>query len=675
MKKCFLVITIIVFAFSIALGQETGKKKMTMLESLMLPSWRSYRLSPDGEKIAFTKSERDPEDFSTISHIYIYDLESGTTMQLTNSEKGESGPLWLPGSRVIFTSDRGEDGSKRWVISLKGGEAIPFFDDEEAPNNGSFSKDFKKIAYTKRTERLDKEEWDKQVKKKDDGYFIEKKLTYTHLWVYDIESKKHKQITSGEFDNSGASWSPDGKWIAFSSNRTGTQMGDPGRSDNSDIWIVSSDSGSVRQLTNNRGPDRGAVWSPDGRWITYSASMIENSGASQNEIMVISFEGGAPVNLTKDLNYSASGPRWSNDGKNIYFTAAKGVSSHLYSVPYSGGELTEVFPNDEYVYGGYSMSDDGSIWLFTGSSFFTPGEVFMADIDGSNIRNIISPTNHMGEFEIADSEVITWKGADGWDIEGIITYPIGYEPGNRYPLILQVHGGPHGRYSKTFNSGSQIWATRGYIVLRGNPRGSSGRTFEFSNANANDWGGKDYIDIMNGVDHVVEMGIADPERMAIMGGSYGGFMTFWAITQTNRFIAAIGHAGISDWYSFYGQTDIPYLLQFGFGGIPYESKKTYEKWSPIEFAENVTTPLLITHGEEDNRVPIPQAEQYYRSLKKLGKTVEFIKFPREGHGIREPRHRLHLDKEQEKWMEKYLLPERWNDRLEKEALEKKKGIK
>ena len=321
------------------------------------------------------------------------------------------------------------------------------------------------------------------------------------------------------------------------------------------------------------------------------------------------------------------------------------------------------------------MSDDGSIWLFTGSSFFTPGEVFMADIDGSNIRNIISPTNHMGEFEIADSEVITWKGADGWDIEGIITYPIGYEPSNRYPLILQVHGGPHGRYSKTFNSGSQIWAARGYIVLRGNPRGSSGRTFEFSNANANDWGGKDYIDIMNGVDHVVEMGIADPERMAIMGGSYGGFMTFWAITQTNRFIAAIGHAGISDWYSFYGQTDIPYLLQFGFGGIPYESKKTYEKWSPIEFAENVTTPLLITHGEEDNRVPIPQAEQYYRSLKKLGKTVEFIKFPREGHGIREPRHRLHLDKEQEKWMEKYLLPERWNDRLEKEALEKKKGIK
>jgi dipeptidyl aminopeptidase/acylaminoacyl peptidase len=172
-----------------------------------------------------------------------------------------------------------------------------------------------------------------------------------------------------------------------------------------------------------------------------------------------------------------------------------------------------------------------------------------------------------------------------------------------------------------------------------------------------DWGGKDFQDIMAGVDHVIEMGVADPDHMAIMGGSYGGFMTFWAVTQTNRFKAAIGHAAISDWYSFYGQTDIPYLLEFGFGGVPWVTKDVFERWSPIEHAENVVTPLLITHGEEDRRVPIPQGEQYYRTLKKMGKTVEFIRFPREGHGIREPRHRLFLDKEQEKWIERYLFPE------------------
>jgi prolyl oligopeptidase len=160
---------------------------------------------------------------------------------------------------------------------------------------------------------------------------------------------------------------------------------------------------------------------------------------------------------------------------------------------------------------------------------------------------------------------------------------------------------------------------------------------------------------MKGVDHVIAMGVGDADRLAVMGGSYGGFMTFWTVTQTNRFKAAIGHAGISDWYSFFGQTDIPNLLEFGFGGLPSASKATYEKWSPIEFATRVTTPLLITHGENDQRVPIPQADEYYRLLKKQGKTVEFLRYPREGHGITEPVHRLHLDGEQEKWFAEYVL--------------------
>jgi dipeptidyl aminopeptidase/acylaminoacyl peptidase len=237
----------------------------------------------------------------------------------------------------------------------------------------------------------------------------------------------------------------------------------------------------------------------------------------------------------------------------------------------------------------------------------------------------------------------------------VLTYPLDYQPGQRYPFILQVHGGPHGRFSATFNQSAQIWAARGYAVLQGNPRGSSGRTFAFSNANQLDWGGKDFQDLMKGVDHVIERGVADPERMAVMGGSYGGFMTFWTVTQTNRFRAAIGHAGISDWYSFFGQTDIPNLLEFGFGGLPTQTKEVYEQWSPIEFADDVTTPLLITHGENDQRVPIPQADQYFRLLKKLGKTVEFLRYPREGHGITEPAHRLHLDAEQEKWFDRFVL--------------------
>ena len=281
--------------------------------------------------------------------------------------------------------------------------------------------------------------------------------------------------------------------------------------------------------------------------------------------------------------------------------------------------------------------------------------MYLAGADGSQPRRILADQERLDEYNVARSETITWKGADNWTIEGILTYPLGYQTGQKVPMILQVHGGPHGRFSASFNAAAQIWAARGYAVLQGNPRGSSGRTLAFSNANQNDWGGKDYVDLMKGVDQVVTMGVADPEKLAVMGGSYGGFMTFWTVTQTPRFKAAIGHAGISDWYSFFGQTDIPNLLEFGFGGLPSTSKPTYERWSPIEHAAKVSTPLLITHGENDQRVPIPQADEYYRLLKKMGKTVEFLRYPREGHGITEPLHRLHLDAEQDKWFGEHVL--------------------
>jgi len=653
---------------SLALGQGTGKKKITMRESLLLPSWGSYAWSPDGQEIAFTETKRDTGNYESMTHIWLYDAADGSTMQLTNSHKGENRPVWLGDGRLAFNSSR--DGkNKMYVISLTGGEAVPLFDDEEAPAGGTFSKDFTKIAYTKTTDRPDKKEWERKVKNKDDGYFWEKKLTYTHIWVYDIESKIRKRITEGDFDNTRPTWSPDGAWIAFTSNRSGHFWRE---GNNTDIWIAPADSGAVRQLTVNEGPDRSPAFSPDGKWIAYAASPRWVHRADQMDVMVIPFEGGEPKNLTGAFDYSVSGPTWSKDGAYIYFTAGPAPSSYLYRVPVMGGEVIRVSPDDDYVYGGFRMTEDGDKWLFTGSSVKTPGEVFTADRDFRSVSNILSPTNHMGEFDIAREEVIRWKGADGWDIDGILTYPLDYEPGKRYPLILMIHGGPFGQYRKTFGVSTQIWAARGYAVVRGNPRGSSGYTFKFGEANVENWGGKDFQDIMAGVDYVIEMGVGDPDRLAVMGGSYGGFMTFWTITQTDRFKAAIGHAAIADWFSFFGQTDIPYLIKFGMGGFPWEAKETYEKWSPIEYIQNVTTPILITHGDQDYRVNLQQGWEYYRSLMMLGKTVEFLRFPREGHGIREPLHRLQLDREQEKWFEKYLFPERYAERMKKEAEKKKK---
>ncbi len=656
MHRGFLAV-LLVAAVSVSAAsaqQPAAKKKITLKEMLAQPTFGGYQLSPDGNQVLFTRTDRDPKDWAATSHIWLYDLASGRSYQLTSSPKGENGPRFLPDGRIAFTSNR-DTKNAWWVISPNGGEATKLFEDENAPANGTFFPDLKRVLYTEQTERPDKKEWDDKVKKKDDGYLYEKRFQFTQVFVYDAATKKKKQLTSGALDHTGPSLSPDGKWIAYSVNKNGLTVRDANWGNNSDIYIIPADSGEARQLTTNPGPDNGAVWSPDGSWIAYSSSDNKNSSADQNDLKVVKSAGGESVNLTKDLDYSVSNIEWSKDGKFIYFATAEGLTSKLYKVAATGGKPVEVTFGKDFVFTDFSASKDGLKWLVTGGTLMDPGIVYIAAVDGKQPKRILDNLNRVKEYEIARAEPITWKGADGWEIEGILTYPLGYEAGKKYPLVLEIHGGPFGRYSANFNQSAQIWAARGYAVLQGNPRGSSGRTFAFGAANQNDWGGKDFQDIMKGVDYVVERGVADPERMGVMGGSYGGFMTFWTVTQTDRFKAAIGHAGISDWYSFFGQTDIPNLLEFGFGGLPSESKQTFEKWSPIEYASNVKTPLLITHGESDTRVPIPQAEEYYRLLKKMGKTVEFLRFPREGHGITEPVHRLHLDQEQEKWFAQYVL--------------------
>jgi dipeptidyl aminopeptidase/acylaminoacyl peptidase len=632
---------------------QSAKRDITMRETLLMPTFGSHQISPDGRHVLFTRTTRSESDWETRTHIHLHELASGTTLQLTSSARGESGPMWLRDGRVLFTSNR--DGRNAlWVISPQGGEAQRFIEDPEAPS-GTLSPDYSRIAYTQATERPDRREWDERVRRRDDGYFAEQKLTYTHIWTYDIRTQQKQQLTVGDFDHSGPTWSPDGRWIAFTSNRSNTTGRDPNYSNNTDIFLVPADSGAVRQLTVNPGPDRSPSWSPDGRFIAYLASERVNSSADQMDLMVVAVDGGEPRNLTRELDHSVGSIEWASDGRSIYFTAAEGLGTHLYRVPAAGGALQRIDFGDGFVFGRFSATPDGRRWVVTGSTLDEAGIVLLTEADGRRPRRVLTDTDRLSEFNVARAEAIAWSGADGWEIEGVLTYPLDYQPGTRYPMVLQVHGGPHGRFSATFNNNAQIWAARGYAVLQPNPRGSSGRTLEFSNANVGDWGGRDFVDIMNGVDHVIALGVADPDRLAIMGGSYGGFMTFWAITQTDRFKAAIGHAGISDWYSFFGQTDIPNLLEFGFAGAPWETPEIYERWSPVRFAQNVTTPLLITHGENDLRVPIPQADQYFRSLKKLERTVEYLRYPRAGHSITEPLHRLHLDREQEKWFARWVL--------------------
>jgi dipeptidyl aminopeptidase/acylaminoacyl peptidase len=656
MKKltCSLVLVLFICVFAFAAD---GDKKMTIQDSLAVKNVGAPAFSPDGKWIAYTISEWDKENNRRVSHIYLVSSAGGRPVKLTNGEKGENAPQWSPdGTRIAFLADR-DKGNQIWLISPFGGEAEKLTSEENGAGGFRWSPDSKRISFITRDTPKDKAEREKKKKDKFDTIVVEKDFIYSHLWAINVENKEKKRITEGTFSIDSAEWSPDGKWLAFVRSTNGAQESSfaelaPDR--NSDIYLISADGGQARQLTTNPASDNNPQWSQDGKWLAYTANNDAKSWTAKTEIMVIAAEGGTPRNLTKDFFESAGGGlSWSPDGKTLYFNTGVGVYSHIFKVPVSGGNASQITKGD-YNYGQFDVSHDGNKIAYTFNDGRSAADIFVASTNGEQTQQLTTVNPQLKDFALAATEIIKWKGPDNFDIEGVLIKPLGYEQGKRYPLILQIHGGPYSRFDSSYSSRTQIFAANGYAVLMPNPRGSTGYGNKFTTANLGDWGGKDFKDIMAGVDAVIAKGIADPDKLVVMGGSYGGFMTFWTITQTDRFKAAIGHAGISDWYSFHGQSDIPGLMEYGFVGQPWNATETYRKSSPMTFVDKVKTPIMITHGEQDRRVAIAQAEEYYRALQRRGVEVVFLRFPREGHGIQEPNHQIDLTQRQLEWFDSHL---------------------
>jgi dipeptidyl aminopeptidase/acylaminoacyl peptidase len=661
MKKLVSSIVFVMFLVVLAFAAE-GDKKMAIQDSLAIKNVGSPTFSPDGKWIAYTISEWDKENDRRVSHIYLVsssreNVGVGKSIKLTNGEKGESAPQWSPdGTRLAFTADR-DKGNQIWLISPFGGEAEKLTSEENGVTGFRWSPDSKRISFITRDTPKDKAEREKKKKDKFDTIVVEKDFTYSHLWTINVASKEKKRLTEGAFSVDAAQWSPDGKWIAYVRSTNGVQESSyaelaPDR--NSDIYIIASDGGQARQLTTNPASDSNPQWSPDGKWLAYTANDDAKSWAAKTDIWLIGAEGGTPRNLTKDFFETAGGGlTWAQDGKSLYFSTGVGLYSHIFNLPLNGGSA-QAITKGERNFGQFDVASDGKKIAYTLNDNRTVSDIFVAAINGEQAQQITDANPQLKDFAIAATEVIKWKGPDNFDIEGVLVKPLGYEAGKRYPLILQIHGGPYGRFDNGFNSRAQIFAANGYAVLMPNPRGSTGYGLKFTQANLGDWGGKDFQDIMAGVDAAIAKGIADPDKCVVMGGSYGGYMTFWTITQTNRFKAAIGHAGISDWYSFHGQSDIPGLMEYGFVGNPWDATANYRKSSPMTYVDKVKTPILITHGEQDRRVAIAQAEEYYRALQRRGVEVVFLRYPREGHGIQEPNHQIDLVTRQLEWFDSHL---------------------
>ena len=659
MKKSlkFLLSPLIVISILAGLSISTlAQKRMTIEDSLAVKQAGAPEISPDARRVAYTISEWDQKENRRISHIWISPSDGGRAIKLTNGEKGESAPQWSAnGDRIAFLADRGGS-TQIWIIPSDGGEAEKLTSEDNSVQSFTWSHYTNTIAFITRDVPKDKAEREKRKKDKFDTILVDADYTYAHLWTINVETKEKKRLTEGAYSVSSPQFSPDDRLIAYVVSRTGTQEStytDISEDRNTDIYVVPAQGGTPKQLTNNPGSETNPQWSPYGNWIAYTGSSDPKSWAAKNDLMIMQPDGSSPKNLTRNFIESTGQiVQWSRDGNSIYFNSGVGVYTHIYQATVSDDKIAQLTKGNRNC---VAFDITGSIIAILMGDNLSSDDIWIAPLDRTdNPRRITQINPQLKDFSLAETSVIKWKGPDNLDIEGILVKPLGYEPGKRYPLILQIHGGPYGRFSDTFNSRAQFFAANGYALLMPNPRGSTGYGHEFTVANVGDWGGKDFKDIMAGVDAVIANGVADPDRLLVMGGSYGGFMTFWTVTQTDRFKAAIGHAAISDWYSFFGQSDIPGLMEYGFTGMPWNATEVFRKWSPITFVEKVKTPLMITHGERDQRVPIAQGEQYYRSLKKRGVEVIFLRYPREGHGIQEPNHVIDLMNRQLEWFDSHL---------------------
>ena len=485
-----------------------------------------------------------------------------------------------------------------------------------------------------------------------------------HLHTVDVESEEVQRITAGDFTVTGFSWSPDGARFVFAAQPT-TRVPD---GQNSDLYLVSSDSGAVETLVGQAGGDAQPAWSPVGDMIAFVSANGSTDWIDMPGLSMVAASGGTPQPIGRASEESPGSFVWSPDGKHIYFTATSGVNRPGFRLSTESGVIEAVTPNGAS-YAAMTLSRDGRRAAFTMSNPRMPPEVFVASMDPFRSRRLTTTNPELDELALGEMEAVRWTSTDGLEIEGILLKPVGYSEGTRYPLLTYVHGGPSGVFTLGFlpQLGGfpapmqigpyplQAFAGQGFALFMPNPRGSSGYGREFLRANIEDWGHGDYRDIQSGIDYLIERGVADRNRLGLMGWSYGGYMTSWSISQTDRFKASSVGAGLPNLFSLHGNSDIPDVLLGYFGDRPWKDPDMYIRSSAMFFAENIVTPTLIQHGEKDERVQVSQAWELYRALQANDVPAEFAIYPRQGHLIMEPKLQRDMMKRNLDWFDRWVL--------------------
>ncbi|WP_029423175.1 alpha/beta hydrolase family protein [Alicyclobacillus macrosporangiidus] len=651
--------------------------------------------SPDGRWVVYERTVANVKDDDYETHLVLAAADGSISRTLTHAGKRNWGPVWSPdGKTLAFLSNR-SFGTQVWLLPMDGGEArrltrfrrgiraLTWAPDGSrlyglvpVPKDGSVELYDEGLSEKEAKEQADKdrEEWEKNPKRYDWIYYKRDGGGLTRgfknqLVAVDVATGAVQQLTSGPYDVGEPAVSPDGKYIAFPSNRAAN----PELEYRSDLYRVPATGGELELLCNDAIVYQ-LTYSPDGKSIAFFGHRNEYWFATHTRLFLVPSDGGSSVDLCTDFpdtlgdecvsdmrsHEHTPGPLWSKDGRCIYALSTREGRCEVVRFTLNGNTATGevVIGGDREIYG--LSFDGGSRFAIAYATPVHPGRVATVDITGGPVRPrppraVTEPMSAervtpfpsgevrldtcndalLAEVEVVEPEVFFYTSEDGWQVQGFVLKPVGFEPGKKYPVILEIHGGPHAMYAYSFFHEMQWFAAEGYAVVYVNPRGSSGYGQEFVNAVRHHYGEKDAADILNGLDAALEkFDFLDGDRVAVTGGSYGGFMTNWLVGHTDRFFAAVSQRSISNWISFYGVSDIgPRFTETEVGGDVLHDFDKLWKASPLAYADNVKTPLLLKHGENDLRCPIEQAEQFYTAIKRNGGEVELFRVPNASHDL------------------------------------------
>lgn len=656
MRKTVIALTLLALAPAM---RAADTKVPTFDQIIELKRPGAVALSPDGTRVAYTVTETNWDDNAYETEIFLADAKGGAPIQLTNAKKSSTAPAWSPDGRwLAFVSDR-TDKRQLYVINPAGGEATALTSVEEGVGGFEWSPDGTKIAFTMTDPKTEAAK--ERDKKYGEFVLVDEEYRMTHLHVVDVDPSavpaKPKRLTSGDFTVGSFEWSPDGGSIAFD-HRIDPNLNN---SHSADISVLTVADGTVRRLVTQDGPDSGPVWSPYGTQIAFQSAMANPAFYyTNNRIAVVPAAGGAVKAVSLTFDEQPGIIEWGTSG--ILFSGLERTSSRLYRLDPATGRYVTLTTADGASMGAFSFSRDQSAVAYVSGDASSYPELYVASTSApGSPRKLTDFGRQIDGWKVGRREMISWKSTDGTTIEGVLHKPADFQPGTKYPLLVVVHGGPTGisRPVRVQMGGVypiEQWLAKGTLVLEPNYRGSAGYGEKFRSLNVRNLGVGDAWDVLSGVDHLIAQGLVDKDRMGVMGWSQGGYISAFLATHERQPFKAISvGAGISNWMTYYVNTDIhPFTRQY-LKATPWDDPEIYAKTSPMTTIKRAKTPTLIQHGEFDTRVPTPNAYELYQGLQDVGVPVKLIIYKGFGHGLNKPKAARAAMEHNWDWFDKYVF--------------------